>query len=131
MSETRNVFKTGVSATIYSNSSRLIKGNTVRDKFLVMADSVLFYNDSNVGGGYLKIDSTHDNVDVSFIKATAATGKFLKDNGSWASLTADTIGGTFLFSSGQVVDNAATGGSDVLNIGATNANVINYGNSST
>lgn len=34
-------------------------------------------------------------------------------------------------SSGTGLDTTATGGSDVLNIGVTNANVINYGNSST
>ena len=158
MSETRGVFKTGVSAVIYTNTGKLIKGNTVRDKFLVMADSVLFIDsDANVAGGYLGIHPTNNNVDVSFIKSTSPSGNFLRDDGSWAaagglplqtghggeflvtngsiaswtSLTANTVGGTFLFSSGYGIDSRATGGSDVLNIGATNADVINYGNSAT
>lgn len=38
---------------------------------------------------------------------------------------------TMLFASGEGIDSIATGGSDVLNIGVTNANVINYGNAST
>jgi len=89
MSETRGVFKTGVSAVIYSNTNRLIKGNTVRDKFLVMADSVLFIDsDKNVAGGYLGIHLTNSNVDVSFIKSTSPSGKYLQDNGTWASIAA-------------------------------------------
>lgn len=87
MSETRSVFKTGVSSVIYSNTGKLIKGNTVRDKFLVMADSVLFINtDANVAGGYLGIDPTNANVDVSFIKSTSPSpgGMFLKDDGTWS-----------------------------------------------
>jgi hypothetical protein len=157
MIETRAIFKTGVSAVIYTNTHKLIKGNTVRDKFLVLADSVLFMEDANVSGGYLSISATNNNVDISFIKANSPSGKFLKDNGTWASadslpsqtsnsgkflttdgsvaswigLTANTILGTFLFSSGQGIDVINSSGSDVLNIGATNADVINYGNSST
>ncbi len=85
--ETRNVFKTGVSAVIYTNTERLIKGNTVRDKFLIMADSVLFkQDDANVSGGFMAIDSVNGNVNIAFIKALSPTGKFLKDDGSWASI---------------------------------------------
>lgn len=40
------------------------------------------------------------------------------------------VGGVY-FASGIGIDTTSTVGSDVLNIGATNANVINYGNSST
>jgi hypothetical protein len=49
-------------------------------------------------------------------------------------LTVSTIaidGNGLFFASSYGIDSIATGGSDVLNIGATNANVINYGNSST
>lgn len=41
-----------------------------------------------------------------------------------------TNGGAYFFS-GIGIDTTATAGTDVLNIGATNANVINYGNAST
>jgi len=132
MSETRSVFKTGVSAVIYSNTGKLIKGNTVRDKFLVMADSVLFIDsDANIAGGYLQIDAATGSVDVSFIKASSATGKFLKDNGSWDFITAGTQSSSFIFTSGQGIDTTNTADNDILNIGVTNANIINYGNSST
>ncbi len=41
------------------------------------------------------------------------------------------INGGIYFISGIGIDTTATAGTDVLNIGATNANVINYGNAST
>ena len=132
MSETRGVFKTGVSAVIYSNTSKLIKGNTVRDKFLVMADSVLFKDsDANVADGYLGIHPTDVNVDISFIKSISPSGKFLKDNGTWDTLTSSTFSSTFIFASGYGIDTTDTEDDDILNIGVTNANIINYGNSST
>jgi hypothetical protein len=84
MSETRDVFKAGVSASIYTNTQKLIKGDTVRDKFLVLADSVPFLNQANMPGGYLGIHSTNGNVNVTFIKSTSPSGKFLRDDGSWA-----------------------------------------------
>lgn len=153
----RSVFKAGVSAVIYTNNKRLIKGNTVRDKFLVMADDVVFIDQANVGGGFLGIHATDLNVDVSFIKANPPAGNFLRDDGTWAAvdaipsqmghsneflftsgsvlswvgLTSNPVNGTFLFYSNYGIDSRPTAGSDILNIGATNANVINYGNSTT
>lgn len=158
MAQTRTVFKAGVSATIYSNTQKLVKGNTVRDKFLVMADSVLFIDEANLPGGFLKIHAMTQNVDISFLKSATPSGSFLRDDGTWAiiggglpsqtgnggkflitngsntswnSITANAISGTFLFNSGQGIDTVDTAGSDVLNIGTTSANIINYGNSST
>lgn len=86
MSQTRAVFKAGVSAAIYSNTQKLIKGDTVRDKFLVMADSVIFIEQANVAGGFLAIDSTTANVNIAFIKAIEPFGYFLRDDGTWASV---------------------------------------------
>lgn len=75
---------TVISNTIYTNTSRNIKGNTARDRYLDIAESSLnAIDDLNSPEGYLGID-TDGIVDVSFIKAPSPIGYFLRDDGTWA-----------------------------------------------
>jgi len=64
------------------------------------------------------------------LTSAAATFRHTVKNTFNAPVNEFSNGGAY-FVSGIGIDTTATGGTDVLNIGATNANVINYGNSST
>ncbi len=61
---------------------------------------------------------------------TGTDGQLLRVTGTTLSFGNDDLN-ALTFKANQGIDVTATGGSDVLNIGTTNANVINYGNSST
>ena len=49
----------------------------------------------------------------------------------YLALAGGTMSGNILMSGGARIDTTSTGGTDTLNIGTTNADVINYGNSNT
>lgn len=74
---------------VFTNTLRLIKGNTEQTRLINLKDSAVnLLDDANVSGGYLAIDNT-GKVDVSFIKSASPTGiKFLADNGTWMFITA-------------------------------------------
>lgn len=83
--------------------------------------TISFYHNGGTLSGYIGATNTNlnlDAVDNIFLKSSSVTVTTLKSTG-------------FEFVSGKGIDTALTGGSDVLNIGATNADVINYGNAST
>ncbi len=81
---------TVVGNTIYTNTIRAIKGNTSRDRYFDIIDSSLnTLDDLNVINGYLGIDAGGI-VDVSFIKKMTPTGQFLKDDGTWETVSTDT-----------------------------------------
>lgn len=83
--------------------------------------TISFYHNGGTLSGYIGATNTNLNLD-------AVDNIFLKSSGT----TVTTVKSTgFEFVSGKGIDTALTGGSDVLNIGATNADVINYGNAST
>ncbi len=98
------------------------------------------FNTEYVG---IKSGNTVTSYDITIPVAQGGSGETLINNGSgiltWGMagtgtflpLSGGTMTGNVLFTSGYGIDTTATGGSDILNIGATNANVINYGNSST
>lgn len=72
-----------VFAKFFTNILKLIKGNTVKDAYIDVADSFLnIDSDANVPNGYLKIDN-NSVVDVGFIKDVSPVGKYLKDDGTW------------------------------------------------
>lgn len=142
MPANRSAYKSGVNTAIFTNTYKFIKGNTVRDKLNLLADSVLFYaDDANIPGGYMAID-TNGRVDISFINAASPASHFLQDDGTWGTpaglpsnlqdvLATGNVSGVndILMSVGQGMDSETFG--DTLNIGATNSAVINYGNSTT
>ncbi len=77
-------------------------------------------------GGLLYINSSGvESYDTNTYLTTGSAGS------TYLPLAGGNMTGSILFASSYGIDSVATGGSDVLNIGATNANVINYGNSST
>lgn len=85
---TRAALGTDISNNVYTNTQKLIKGNTVKQRLLNLNDSSLnILSDLNVSGGYLGIDS-NGRVDVSFITDITPTGKFLRDDGSWQTVSA-------------------------------------------
>jgi hypothetical protein len=142
MPQTRPQYKAAVNASIFTNLYKFIKGNTVRDKLNLLSDNVLFIiDDANVAGGYMAID-TNGLVDVSFIQAASPTGAFLRDDGTYAvpaglpydledTLTEGNKTGAnnIIFDGGYGIDTNLN--TETLNIGATNALVINYGNAGT
>lgn len=77
-----------VTTQIYTNTQRLIKGNTVRDRFVNVIDSFLnTIDDRNVNNGFLGLDN-NGLVDVSFIQAPTPSGNFLRDDGTWQAIAA-------------------------------------------
>lgn len=79
--------------------------------------TISFYHNGGTLSGYIGATNTNlnlDAVDNIFLKSSSVTVTTLKSTG-------------FEFVSGKGIDTALTGGSDVLNIGATNADVINIG----
>lgn len=120
--------------TIYSNNQNIIQNSTHADNYLqVGAGGVVLASDS--------VLTLHGETTVDIQCSNGYRAKF-----STSALTADRAKGfldyagtlaqaemheSILYTSGYGIDTTATGGSDVLNIGATNANTINYGNSST
>lgn len=133
---------TDITSNIFTNTTKLIKGNTARARFLNLLDSAInTISDLNVANGYLGID-TNGRVNISFINAASQTGKYLRDDGTWQSVVISTpnlsavlaVGNTsgafnILFNNNHGIDSANNG--DTLNIGPTNAGIINYGNSTT
>lgn len=82
--KTRPQIKASIVAKFYTNVLKLIKGDTSQDQLTDIADSfVSIDTDANVNGGYLQIDNT-GKIDVSFVKSAMPTGKFLKDDGTYA-----------------------------------------------
>jgi hypothetical protein len=90
---TRQDLNNDITANIYTNKQRLIKGNTLRQRLVNMVDSTLSrLDDLNASFGYLGIDG-EGKVDVSLICAAVPSGKFLRDNGTWDSITGMSWGG--------------------------------------
>lgn len=82
--KTRPQIKASIVAKFFTNTLKLIKGDTDKDQFIDIADSfVSIDTDANVNGGYLQIDNTGA-VDQSFIKKANPTGQFLRDDGAFA-----------------------------------------------
>ena len=86
--QTRSDYKTGVSSVIYTNKFKAVKGNTVRDKLNLLADCVFFKDEVNAPGGVMLIDALSGSVDASFIKSSSPSGKYLKDDGTWETVSA-------------------------------------------
>lgn len=71
---------------IFTNTMRLIKGNTEQAQLINLNDScVNLLDDANVNNGYLAIDNS-GRVNISFITAIAPSGKFLRDDGTWQAI---------------------------------------------
>ncbi len=101
---------------------------------------LFFYNDTN--SNYTRVLSGVNSAtyDITLPLSQGASGQsFINDgsgvlswgmagSGTFLPLSGGTETGNILFVSGYGIDTTATGGSDVLNIGTTNANVINIGN---
>lgn len=67
-------------------------------------------------------------------QGTAIADAYISSATAWNNKldkTGGTMSGNILFTGGNGIDTTATGGTDTLSIGVTNAEVINYGNSST
>lgn len=88
----RVALATDIVNNVFNNTGRLIKGKTVQDRLINLLDSSLNFDDENVNGGYLGIDFTTGLVDISFIKAGTPTGQFLRDDGSWQTVSTATPG---------------------------------------
>jgi len=81
-------------------------------------NTFMYYDDGGSTYGYVRIKVTGNEFIHTVRNAfTAPSNEFL-------------TGGAY-FTTGLGIDTLVSGGTDVLNIGATNANVINYGNAST
>lgn len=107
----------------------LVQGNTSGTAYFVSAttSNQVYHPTINIFNA-----PTHDfNGDVVLSSETASRLPWL--NGSKAikssNITAD--GNNLFFAANYGIDTTASGGTDVLNIGATNAEVINYGNAAT
>lgn len=136
----RVALATDITSNVYTNSQRLIKGNTVKQRLLNLSDSSLnILTDLNVNGGYLGIDN-NGRVDVTKINAASPTGKFLRDDGTWQTVSTATpnlsavltFGNTsgsnnILFSNNQGIDAANVG--NTLLFGTSNAGFISIGKS--
>lgn len=97
---------------------------------------------NGVNSGRVKVESSqvtfsHNllvNLDSSVVRfngLTASTNVFMDASKNIVSSSSTSGAPTMFYASGQGIDSIVSVGSDVLNIGATNANVINYGNAST
>lgn len=84
-----------IAANIYTNRSGLIKGNVLRQRLFNIADSALNRTThADVNNGYLKINSS-GHVNIAFVKAASPTGKFLRDDGTWQTVSGGGGGGTW------------------------------------
>lgn len=113
---TDNTYTTSI--TINNTNQTIINSNVSGYKGLVYANdySANFGNRSLIDKGYL--------IGLGYLTTSSAASTYLP-------LSGGTETGNILFTSNLGIDTTSTVGSDVLNIGATNANVINYGNAST
>lgn len=120
---------------VYGDASQVYMARPVGG-FGVDASIPLSWTDYiNISSGLALIKSsaqiTFDAPLYNFAQLTKDTVTYLDVSKNLKSSTVETDGNDFFFSSGYGIDTTLTGGSDVLNIGTTNANVINYGNSTT
>ncbi len=127
--------------------------------FGVVGDELIFSNDSGAfGSSYIILNDVNFELANPFFELSGGSSRLYMSHGTkfevdspvfhFTGATASSVpfwnGSKFLdssssvngapnmyFDSGSGIDSISTAGSDVLNIGATNANVINYGNSST
>lgn len=97
---TRLQVNTDINSNVYTNTLELVKGDTVRDRLLVISNNSLnIVTDAGQPGGYVNIDGAGA-VNVACIKAGTPAGLFLKDNGTWA-----TLGATWASITGNIEDN--------------------------
>lgn len=102
----RTPLNTVIGNTIYTNPNRNIKGNTARDRYFDIVDSTLnIISDANVNGGYLGIDSVTGLVPITRIKKATPTGQFLRDDGSWQTVSTATPALTAVLTAGNVMNN--------------------------
>lgn len=88
MKQTRTQINTEISTYVYTNTTGLIKGDTVRDRMLNIAESFLnILTDADQPNGYVSINAI-GLANTSSIKSGTPTGLFLRDDGNWATLGA-------------------------------------------
>lgn len=98
----RSQVNSDINSNVYTNNLELIKGDTVRDRLLVLSNNSLnILTDAGQPGGYVNIDNA-GLANIAVIKAASPAGKFLMDNGTWDNLTA-----TWATITGNIEDNAA------------------------
>lgn len=84
----RTQTNTDITSNVYTNTIGLIKGDTVKDRMLNFSESFLnILTDANQPDGYVGIDSL-GNANITTIKASTPSGKYLRDDGTWAVLGA-------------------------------------------
>ncbi len=111
---------------------------TFENDFIVSA--VNKTDDLNINNGYLGISSGR--VDITFINAAVQTGKFLRDDGTWQTVSTGasslsttlsvgniTGGYSILISAGDQIDSQLAAGT--LNLGTTLAGTVNIGSAAT
>lgn len=114
-------------ASILNGYIFLYSGTVNSGKLYLGEDGADLYN---VNGGFYVTEGLIITPNYFQVKTTANTIKHTIKNVFNSPINEFTNGGVY-FVSGIGIDTTATAGSDILNIGATNANVINYGNAST
>lgn len=88
MKQTRTQINTEISTYVYTNTTGLIKGDTVRDRMLNIAESFLnILTDADQPNGYVSINAI-GLANTSSIKSGTPTGLFLRDDGTWNTLGA-------------------------------------------
>jgi hypothetical protein len=101
--------------------------------YLLIYDSsaqMQYFNGANFG--YLTIDDNRARLRHSAtVKLEAPQIEVVSDSFVISSDSMSIENCSIEFTSGYGIDTTVTAGTDILNIGATNANVINYGNAST
>lgn len=78
----RSALNTLVTAKVLTGGRRTTAANEREVYNAIIAEAVNNVDDADVAGGYMKI-SAAGRVDVSFINSASASGKFLRDDGSW------------------------------------------------
>jgi hypothetical protein len=69
-----------IASNVYTNTQKRIKGNTVRDRFNNIVNSVLIVaDDANVR--YAAV--TGGRINVSLVNSATPAGKYLRDDGTW------------------------------------------------
>lgn len=80
----KSALDTQIDASIFTNGNRYISADIANTLLKDMSDSMVNkITDANAVQGYLQIDAD-GRVDVTFITAATPTGKFLRDDGTWA-----------------------------------------------
>lgn len=121
-----------------SGSKAILRSHTINKSQIDFGVSGDEFNFTNDGGGFGDAFIVAKSSQVALYNlfgqySIDSAGNYIT-HGSKIDITSpivNIINGSEFFTSNFGIDSIATGGTDVLNIGATNANVINYGNSST